>query len=447
MSVFKPIDASEEGLEDNGITEIESICMDCYLKGTTRLMLTRIPFYRDVVISSFNCEHCHVKNNLIESANKIQDQGTIIRLLVDTKTDLNRELVKSDFATLTIPLIDFEIPCKTQKGVLTTVEGVVSRVISNLETDIKMKKEYDVDLAEKLTAFVAKLKDLKDLKLGQFELVVDDPSGDSFIENPNAPKKDPKLIQTYYRRNKEQNELLGIEEDKDLEDDMLTGEDQIASFQNNCPNCNGICETNMKITEIPYFKKIVLMCSSCESCGIKSAEVKSGAGIEEKGVKYTLKLTDQSDLNRDLLKSDSATFEIPEIELYMNAGTLGDKFTTIEGLLKDMKENLYGVAPFSMGDSESKDKNQRLTELLSRVEEIYTGKNLDVTVILDDPSGNSYLQNVYAPEEDPNMKKEFYERSFEQNELLGINDMNTENYMTDEQKKQIAEIERLEAQN
>ena len=44
-----------------------------------------------------------------------------------------------------------------------------------------------------------------------FRKVVDDPSGDSFIENLNAPKKDPKLIQTYYRRNKEQNELLGIE--------------------------------------------------------------------------------------------------------------------------------------------------------------------------------------------------------------------------------------------
>ena len=44
------------------------------------------------------------------------------------------------------------------------------------------------------------------------------------------------------------------------------------------------------------------MCTVCESCGIRSSEVKSGTGIEEKGVKFTLKLTDPSDLNRDLLK-------------------------------------------------------------------------------------------------------------------------------------------------
>ena len=44
------------------------------------------------------------------------------------------------------------------------------------------------------------------------------------------------------------------------------------------------------------------MCTICESCGIRSNEVKSGTGIEEKGLKYTLKLTDPSDLNRDLLK-------------------------------------------------------------------------------------------------------------------------------------------------
>ncbi len=30
MSAFSNLDASEEGLEDNGITEIDSACMKCY---------------------------------------------------------------------------------------------------------------------------------------------------------------------------------------------------------------------------------------------------------------------------------------------------------------------------------------------------------------------------------------------------------------------------------
>lgn len=41
------------------------------------------------------------------------------------------------------------------------------------------------------------------------------------------------------------------------------------------------------------------------------------------------------------------------------------------------------------------------------------------------------LQNVYAPEEDPEMCVEHYERLFEQNEELGLNDMKTEGYEAD----------------
>ena len=88
----------------------------CCFKGTTKLLLTRIPFYRDVIISSFSCEHCNYQNNGIESANKIQERGVRYKLLVANEKDLNREVVKSDNGTFQIPLIDFEIPPRTQKG-------------------------------------------------------------------------------------------------------------------------------------------------------------------------------------------------------------------------------------------------------------------------------------------------------------------------------------------
>ena len=55
---------------------------------------------------------------------------------------------------------------------------------------------------------------------------------------------------------------------------------------------------------------------------------------------------------------------------------------------------------------------------------------MEFTLILDDPAGNSYMQNVYAPEEDPELTIETYERSFEQNDELGLNDMKVENDLT-----------------
>ena len=50
------------------------------------------------------------------------------------------------------------------------------------------------------------------------------------------------------------------------------------------------------------------------------------------------------------------------------------------------------------------------------------------TLIIDDPVSNSYLQNLYAPDPDPNMTTEEYERSEEQNEELGFSDMVLEGY-------------------
>ena len=60
------------------------------------------------------------------------------------------------------------------------------------------------------------------------------------------------------------------------------------------------------------------------------------------------------------------------------------------------------------------------------------GETLNVHFILDDPAGNSYLQNVYAPDPDPEITVEEYERSYDQNEVLGLNDMNTEQKAEDD---------------
>lgn len=53
------------------------------------------------------------------------------------------------------------------------------------------------------------------------------------------------------------------------------------------------------------------------------------------------------------------------------------------------------------------------------------------TLILDDPLANSYLQNLYAPDPDPNMETVAYDRSWDQNEELGLNDIKVDDYSAD----------------
>ena len=44
------------------------------------------------------------------------------------------------------------------------------------------------------------------------------------------------------------------------------------------------------------------MATTCDACGHRDNEVKSGTGVADKGTRIELQLTDTSDLTRDILK-------------------------------------------------------------------------------------------------------------------------------------------------
>jgi len=50
------------------------------------------------------------------------------------------------------------------------------------------------------------------------------------------------------------------------------------------------------------------MALNCDACGLKDSEVKSGGGIEPKGRRIRLKLTDVTDLSRDVLRVSKIFF-------------------------------------------------------------------------------------------------------------------------------------------
>jgi zinc finger protein len=138
-------------------------------------------------------------------------------------------------------------------------------------------------------------------------------------------------------------------------------------------------------------------------------------------------VTKTEDLNRDILKSETATILIPERELKITRGTLGGRFTTVEGLLDGVKNDLTRANPFVLGDSSKEEFADKYKTFLEEMDNLIALKQ-SFTIVMDDPAANSYVQNPYAPNPDPNVTIEDYERTFEQNEEMGINDMKTENY-------------------
>lgn len=61
------------------------------------------------------------------------------------------------------------------------------------------------------------------------------------------------------------------------------------------------------------------MSFSCEHCGSSNNEIQSGGQIQEKGIRITLKVNSEADLNRQVVKSDSTAVHIPEVQLEIPA--------------------------------------------------------------------------------------------------------------------------------
>jgi len=321
-------------------------------------------------------------------------------------------------------------------GTISTIEGVIQRVIDGLEQDQKVREITDPEGFEKVKQFVDRLVDLKESDSG-FEFVLDDPSGNSFVENPSAPSKDLNGSVSHYIRSLEQDKLLGLDEQnehdavssnlgRDESDNTeIDFNSEVLTFSSNCTSCGRNCDTNMKSVKIPFFKEVIIMATVCDHCGHKSDEVKSGVGIEEKGVKYTCKISNVFDLNRDVLKSETCSLSIPELEVELEHGSLGGQFTTVEGLVTNFLEGVDKLTPFAAGDSTRSTTVDKLAEFRQKAHELLSLKE-PFTIVLDDPAGNSFVSK--AEDDDQNLIEERYERTVAQNEFLGLNDMKTDNY-------------------
>lgn len=454
----KVAEASAQQSDDDTkvVDEIESLCMNCHEDGTTRLLLTKIPFFREIVIMSFACPHCHFKNTEVQPAGEIQQRGIKFTLRVDSADDLSRQIVKSDTAVFRIEDIDLEIPAG--RGQLSNVEGILSMVAQDLAQKQEERKEVIPEVYEKIQGVIETIKQMASGEKLPFKLTIDDPAGNSSIEPPSQ-LMGGKYSRNEYPRSAAQNEALGLGDTTGEappteirpeyhanqmypempsgamvnnvdEDDII--ENQVYSFPATCPGCTLSCTTNMKMVNIPHFKQVVLMSTVCEHCGYRSNEVKTGGEVPEKGRRITVSIDTKEDMSRDILKAESCAMSCPELSLSVEPGTLGGRFTTVEGILTqvrdDLKSSIFDVG--DGGDSMDMTTKSKWSEFFDKLSSAINGE-VKFTIILEDPLASSYVQSFTAPEPDPKIQVEDYERTEEEMESLGLNDMKTEGYEAD----------------
>jgi zinc finger protein len=423
-----------------------------FSQGVTRISVIHIPFFKQVLLLSFSCDHCGFKNTSVKSAGEIQEKGSKYTFRIESENDFQRQIVRAESAVFRIEDIDLEAPAGP--GQLTNLESMLSKILVDLESDQPQRKKENPALHDALNEIIQKL--IKMLNCCAFPITVslDDPSGNSFIE-PSPEDKDSKYTRTDFLRSHEQNVALGLTVDEEQDDngggqgdngaDAMDGvdivDDQIYEIPAECPACTKACTVNMKRVQVPHFKEVIIMATVCEHCGYRTSDVKTGGAIPEKGQRITLRIEKGEDLSRDILKSETCALRSVELDLEVQPGTLGGRFTTVEGLLTQVRDQLYGQIfdlgnegegeVLAGGDSMGATTKEKWNSFFKKLDSAIQG-DIKFSITLDDPLASSYVGPCWKDiEEDPQIVKEDYERTAEEMEDLGLNDVNTESYEAD----------------
>ena len=254
----------------------------------TRLLLTRIPFFREVILMSFSCERCGFKNSEVQSAGQIQELGCRYFFTPTEPSDLQRQIVKSDTCDVKIDDLGLEVPAG--RGRLTSIEGLLTGLLEGLDSHRRTSKSIPPEAQANIEATSQKARDVLAFKTFSFTLELDDPAGNSWIE-PSVHDGDKKLVRSQYKRTPHQNQTLGLADttlgtdgEVALEEGLSAHRtrqrdvaqagtpdelvpDEVCTFHAACPGCGRPCSTNMKMVEIPHFQEVVLMSTVCEHCG------------------------------------------------------------------------------------------------------------------------------------------------------------------------------------
>lgn len=410
------------------------------IQGITRILPLKVPYFKEILLESFSCEHCGLTNNSVKNAGEIQEKATKYTYRLDRMEDFGRQVVKGENAVFRFEDLGLDMP--PAQGQLTNIEGLITKTATDLEQDQPARKDTDLRMYTALEVIIQKLNDMLEGKDFPINVSLDDISGNSFIE-PSTHDKDSKYTRQEYLRSHEQNVQLGLTVD-DTETVLSGGgmdgvdivDDEVYEIPSECPACAKPCTVNAKRTKIPHFKEVIIMATVCDHCGYKTNDVKTGGEIPDKGKRITVAVKTVEDLSRDILKSETCALKSQDLGLEVHAGTLGGRFTTVEGLLTQVRDQLHGQI-FDVDNNDLKGGDSMVADTKAQWDGFFDKMDralkveFPFSIILEDPLASSFVQ--LAADDDPQVVAEEYERTEEEMEELGLNDMVTEGYENGEE--------------
>jgi len=194
-----------------------------------------------------------------------------------------------------------------------------------------------------------------------------------------------------------------------------------------CPQCSATGETRMTFMRLNQHREQIISSFSCPHCNHSNTFVESGTELATNGLKITISVENVDDLNRQIIKTDAASFEIPEIELTIPAKTQEGLTTTVEGIVQRAITQLSSEQPVRKHmDPESYESIEKFIATCGQLVDTSLAQNgilhVPFKCIIDDPSGLSSVEpcgGAASIADDPRVVVEVYERSRVQEEALG----------------------------
>lgn len=165
-----------------------------------------------------------------------------------------------------------------------------------------------------------------------------------------------------------------------------------------CPSCGAETEYLYTTDNIPYFSDILIISALCPACGYRYVDTQ----LLKHGdpARHTLAITSSDDLAVRVVRSMSASVEIPELGVRIDPGPQCQGFVSnFEGVLDRIEEVVKGALRWG-----TEEEKENAAALLADIARVKAGL-LPVTLIVEDPCGNSGIESdrvaneKYEPEE------------------------------------------------
>lgn len=162
-----------------------------------------------------------------------------------------------------------------------------------------------------------------------------------------------------------------------------------------CPACDGQgLEYTAEPVDLPFMGTSLEILLRCERCGYRHADFVLTEHREP--TRYSVTVAKPDDMMVRVVRSSSGTIRIPELGISVEPGVASEAFVSnVEGILVRVERVLDQL----LRDAEDPGLRDRIEDLQALLGEMRDGKAPPVTLVIEDPFGNSAILAEHARHE------------------------------------------------